>query len=127
MQDKVTFEYTIIRLVPRVEREEFFNIGVIVFSKPRNFLGIKYHICATKLSAFTTAVDFKFIEQVLNSWELICNGDKNAGIIGALEVPDRFRWLAATKSTILQTSETHSGICENPQKELEEIFNLQVL
>ncbi len=127
MQDKVPFEYAIIRLVPRVEREEFFNIGVLLFSKRKKFLGIKYHVCPKKLKVFSPELDFDFINEVLQSWELICKGDEKAGKIGEMELPDRFRWLAAAKSTIIQTSKTHSGISENPSKELEDIFKDSVM
>ena len=127
MQDKVTFEYAIIRLVPKVEREEFFNVGVILFSKRKKFLGIKYHINADKLKALAPELELEFLNDYLNAWKLICEGKASGGKIGEFEVSDRFRWLAACRSTIIQSSKTHPGLCEDPEAELEDIFNKYVL
>ncbi|OIQ21900.1 DUF3037 domain-containing protein [Lacinutrix sp. MedPE-SW] len=127
MQDKVTFEYAIIRLVPRVEREEFFNIGVILFSKRKKFLSVKYNINEAKLAAFSCDLQLEDLNNYLKSWDLICKGDKSSGKIGTFELADRFRWLAASRSTVIQSSKTHSGLTNNPQKELEAIFRQYVL
>lgn len=127
MQDKVTFEYAIIRLVPKVEREEFFNIGVILFSKRKKFLDIKFHINSEKLKVMAPELEISPLNDYLNAWKLICDGKKSAGKIGELEISDRFRWLAACRSTIIQSSKTHSGLCDHPEKELEAIFKEQVL
>lgn len=127
MQDSHTFEYAVIRVVPKVEREEFFNVGVILFSKRRKFLGIKYDINQEKLKAFTTEIKSEMLEEYLNAWKLICDGDPHGGKIGTFEVSDRFRWLVACRSTIIQSSKTHSGLSNDPEKTLEEIFNMYVL
>jgi hypothetical protein len=127
MQDKVTFEYAIIRLVPKVEREEFFNIGVILFSKRKKYLDIKFHINPDKLKTFSSELDIETLNNYLNAWKLICDGKKSAGKIGELEISDRFRWLAACRSTIIQSSKTHTGLCEFPEEELESIFEEFVL
>ncbi|QHI34873.1 hypothetical protein IMCC3317_02180 [Kordia antarctica] len=127
MQDKVTFEYAIIRFMPKVEREEFFNIGVIVFSKRKKFLGLKYHIDAEKLAAFSCEITRKELTEYLKAWEFICKGTPNGGAIGAFEISDRFRWLAASKSTMILCSPTHSGLCHDPSIELEDIFEKYVL
>jgi hypothetical protein len=127
MQDKVTFEYAIIRVVPKVEREEFFNVGVILFSKRKKFLGVKFYIDEKKLNAFSDHLELETIEKNLKAWQLICAGNPNGGAIERLELSDRFRWLAACRSTIIQSSKTHSGLCENPQQELDAIFENYVL
>ncbi len=127
MQDKVTYEYAIIRIVPRVEREEFFNVGVILFSKQKKFLDVKYHINTHKLKAFSKDLDVELLNNYLKSWQLICKGSASGGRIAALELADRFRWLSASRSTIIQSSNTHSGLCKDPQKELEDIFEKYVL
>lgn len=127
MQDKVTFEYAIIRLVPKVEREEFFNIGVILFSKRKKYLDIKFHINPEKLKVMAPELELDSLNEYLNAWKLICDGKKSAGKIGELEISDRFRWLAACRSTIIQSSKTHSGLCGNPEQELESIFEEFVL
>ncbi len=127
MQDKYTFEYAIIRVVPKVEREEFFNVGVILFSKRKKFLGIKYKINPDKWKAFSPEIELDVLNDYLNAWKLICDGKSSGGKIGKLEISDRFRWLAACRSTIIQSSKTHPGLCDNPEKELQDIFEKYVL
>jgi len=127
MQDKYTFEYAIIRIVPKVEREEFFNVGVILFCKRKKFIGIKYYINLDKLKAFSTDLELDFFEDYLKAWELVCDGEPAGGKIGAMELSDRFRWLTACRSTVIQSSKTHPGLTNDPQKTLEDIFEKQVL
>ncbi|WP_100616204.1 DUF3037 domain-containing protein [Confluentibacter citreus] len=127
MPDKFTFKYAIIRLVPKVEREEFFNVGVILFCKRKKFLDLKYHISEEKLKAFSSEMELDVINDYLNAWKLICKGDASGGKIGALELSERFGWLTACRSTIIQSSKTYSGLDSDPQKALEDIFNRHVL
>jgi len=127
MQDRVTFEYAIIRIVPKVEREEFFNVGVILFSKRKKFLDIKYHINTEKLKALAPEIELDVLNDYLKAWKLICDGEVAAGPIGKMEQPDRFRWLTACRSTIIQSSKTHPGLCLDPNQELEDIFKKYVL
>ena len=127
MQDKYTFEYAIIRVVPKVEREEFFNVGVILFSKRKKFLGIKFYINPEKLKAFAVEVELEVLNDYLKAWELICKGGAAGGRIGEMELSDRFRWLAACRSTIIQSSKTHPGLCEDPEKNLQDVFEKYVL
>lgn len=127
MQDNVTFEYAIIRVVPRVEREEFFNVGVILFSKRKKFLDVKFQVDQKKLEVFTSDIDLAMVQSHLEAWRSICEGHPHGGTIGAFEQSDRFRWLASCRSTIIQSSKTHSGLCNNPQKELDAIFETFVL
>lgn len=127
MPDKVTFEYAIIRVVPKVEREEFFNVGVLLFSKRKKFLGIKFKIDTNKLHAFSDEIELDDIENYLKAWELVCQGEPSGGAIGKLELSDRFRWLAASKSTIIQCSKTHPGLCVDPKETLKDLFESFVL
>ena len=127
MLDKVTFEYAIIRLVPKVEREEFFNVGVILFSKRKKFLDIKFHINADKLKALAPELELDTLNNYLNAWKLICEGKAAGGKIGSFETSDRFRWLAACRSTIIQSSKTHPGLCNDPAEELNDIFEKYIL
>lgn len=127
MQSRVTYEYAVIRLVPKVEREEFINIGVILFSKRKKYLGIKYKIDESKINAFSDDVDINMIHKYLEAWELICEGDPKGGFIGTLDISLRFRWLVAARSTIIQSSKTHPGICHAPEEVLEDIFNRFVI
>lgn len=127
MPDKCTFEYAIIRLVPKVEREEFFNVGVILFSKRKKFLGIKYQIDQKRFDAFANEMELNTLHDYLNAWKLVCEGTPSGGVIGKLELSDRFRWLTAARSTIIQSSKTHPGLCHDPEKELEAIYKKYVL
>jgi len=127
MQDKYTFEYAIIRVVPKVEREEFFNVGAILFSKRKKFLGIKYLVNPNKLKAFSPEIELELLNNYLEAWQLICDGGPSGGKIGTLELSDRFRWLAACRSTIIQSSKTHSGLSNDPKEALEDIFKKYVL
>ena len=126
MQDKVTCEYAVIRLVPKVEREEFMNVGVILYSKSKRFLAMKYSIDAKKLAAFNCDFDSEFYSTYLQSWEQVCRGNPKGGRIEQLEQADRFRWLAACRSTMLQCSKTHPGLTNNPQETLDQLFELYV-
>lgn len=126
MQNRVTYEFAIIRLVPKVEREEFMNIGAILFSKRKKYLGIKYQIDEERIKCFSEAIDVDMIKKYLEAWKLICDGKPKGGFIGTLELSLRFRWLVATRSTIIQSSKTHPGLCSDPEKVLEDIFNRYV-
>ena len=127
MQDRFTFEFAIIRVVPKVEREEFFNVGAILFSKQKKYLGIKYKIDKKRLEAFSKEIDIDSLNKYLKAWELICEGHPLGGAIGELDLAARFRWLTASRSTIIQSSKTHPGLCLDPKKELEDLFNRYVL
>ncbi|MFT6961019.1 MAG: hypothetical protein ACJAWV_000721 [Flammeovirgaceae bacterium] len=127
MQDRVTYEFAIIRVVPKVEREEFMNVGVILFSKPKKYLGIKFQLDENRLKAFSSGLDLELVNSYLNGWELVCQGGRKAGRIGEMELPYRFRWLVASRSTIIQSSKTHAGLCHEPEKVLESLFEKYVL
>ncbi|MBT2159948.1 DUF3037 domain-containing protein [Zobellia barbeyronii] len=127
MQDRVTYEFAIIRLVPRVEREEFINVGAIVFSKRKKFLKMRFTIDRARIKAFASEVDAEAIEAYLKAWELVCEGESKSGAIGKLDLPSRFRWLTASRSTIIQSSKPHPGLCLDPQKELDSLFKKHVL
>ena len=127
MQDRFTFEYAIIRVVPKVEREEFFNVGAILFSKQKKFLGIKYFVNPDKLKVFSPEIELEVLNNYLAAWQLICDGEPSGGKIGTLELSDRFRWLAACRSTIIQSSKTHSGLSKDPIEALEDIFRKYIL
>ncbi len=127
MQNKVTYEFAVIRVVPKVEREEFMNVGVLLFSKPKKYLGMKYAVNENRLKAFAPDIEIDDIINYLNAWESVCDGSPNGGTIGTFDIASRFRWLAASRSTIIQSSKTHPGLCSNPEKVLEELFELYVL
>jgi hypothetical protein len=120
MPDNTTYEYAIIRLVPIVEREEFINIGVILYSRKQKLLIMKSTIDVNKMKALDNNIDVKQINDYLSSWEKICNGE--GGGIGDLEIQVRFRWLTANRSTIIQCSAVHSGLCSDPKGTLDKLF-----
>lgn len=126
MPAKVTYEFAVIRLVPKVEREEFLNVGVILFSKPKKYLGIEYRVDPARLRAFTTEIDPAEVERYLDAWRAVCTGAPEGGPIGELELPVRFRWLTAPRSTIIQSSRPHPGLCTDPERVLTELFALYV-
>lgn len=112
------FEYAVIRVVPKVEREEFINAGVILYCKKLKFLQAIVTLQAERLCAFPGAPEAAELEQYLATFEKICKGGRNAGPIGLLDHASRFRWLTATRSTIVQTSKVHPGFCSDPEQAL---------
>lgn len=127
MQEKHLFEYAVIRVVPRVEREEFLNVGIILYCAKQKFLQTLITLDEERLRAFSCKPDPKELQHHLNSFELICKGGKTAGTIGQLDMASRFRWLTATRSTVLQTSKTHPGMCIDAKKTLEKLYGQLVL
>ncbi len=122
MQDKHLFEYAIIRVVPRVEREEFLNVGVIIYCADEQFLKIKFSLNKERLLNFSDKLEIDELEKRLKAIELICNGDIEGGTIACLSIASRFRWLTAAKSTIVQTSPVHPGLCNSAKEELEKLY-----
>ncbi len=127
MPDKQVYEYAFIRFVPRVEREEFLNVGVILFCKRKKYLQVKYHIDPKRLCALGDEIDLDQLATYLQSWEWISQGNKEGGFIATLDLPSRFRWLTATRSTIIQSSKVHPGMTDDPQAVLDRLFEQYVL
>lgn len=127
MPENNLFEYAVIRVVPRVEREEFLNIGVILFCAKQNFLQARYLLDETRLKAFSPELDIAELKEHICALERICLGDKAAGPIGKLDIASRFRWLTATRSTIVQTSKVHPGFCDDAMVTLEKLFGQLVV
>ena len=118
MPDKHLFEYAIIRVVPRVEREEFLNVGVILYCASQGFLQTQYALNENRLRAFSPDIDLAEIEERLQSFTQICAGRRTGGTIGQLPISGRFRWLTATRSTVVQTSAVHPGLCDDAAETL---------
>ncbi|MEI7736286.1 MAG: DUF3037 domain-containing protein [Ferruginibacter sp.] len=127
MQGNDQFEYAVVRIVPMVEREEFLNVGVVLYCAKQQFLQVKFHLNEERLRVFCPQVDVEEIKAYLQSFEQICNGNTNAGAIAQLNIAGRFRWLTATRSTMLQTSKVHPGLCTNAAEKLEKIYAQQVM
>ena len=117
------FEYAVLRVVPRVEREEFLNVGVILFCPAQGFLQVKFELNEARLSAFAPAqLDLADLHARLRSFERICGGRATGGPIGQLAIASRFRWLTAQRSTVVQTSAVHPGLCDDAAATLARLF-----
>jgi hypothetical protein len=118
------FEYAIIRVVPRVEREEFINAGVILYCRSRGFLAAAVALDRARLQALApdASLDLEDVERALAIIPRICAGDPGAGPIAALDQAERFRWLSATRSTVTQVSPVHAGLCDDPAGTLEHLM-----
>lgn len=121
-----SFDYAVIRVVPRVEREEFLNAGVILFCRTRRFLECRLALDRQRLHAFAPALDLAEVEGHLAVLPLVCAGDPGAGPIARLPLAGRFHWLVAPRSTIIQTSPVHTGLCLDPAATLEHLVDVMV-
>ncbi|MDR7128909.1 hypothetical protein J2X69_001241 [Algoriphagus sp. 4150] len=126
MQEQHLYEYAVIRVVPRVEREEFINVGVVLCHWKRDFLGCKIHLNTDKLLALDPLADVEMIQLNLTSFEKICAGMASGGNIASMDFASRFRWLTAVRSSIIQTSRPHSGYAEDLQQTLQRLFEENV-
>ncbi len=126
MPEQAPFDYAVIRIVPRVERCEFVNAGVIVFSRPLKYLRAAVRLDADRLRALDPNVDVAEVERHLELVPKICAGVEESGPIGRLPQHERWHWLVAPRSTILQTSEVHSGITADPERELARLMKTLV-
>lgn len=128
MQEPHLFEYAVIRVVPRVEREEFMNIGVILYCPKQKFMQCQFTLDENRLRAFSNTLDIDELKGNIQAFEQICRGGKAGGPIGQLDIASRFRWLTATRSTVVQASKVHPGLCNSEaQQTLIKLHNQQVL
>lgn len=126
MHDQCTYDYAIIRVVPRVEREEFINVGVIVSCPAQKFLKAGIELDEQRLMAIDSTLDLESIRTHLDAISTICAGGEQAGPIGRLSQRERFHWLIAPRSTIIQTSPAHTGYCKDPAVVLERLLDTMV-
>ncbi len=126
MLTRNSFDYAIIRVVPRVERGEFVNVGAILFCRTRRFLAACIELDEQRLRALAPDSDLPEIQRHLATIPLICAGGAAAGPIGELPLAERFYWLVAPRSTIIQTSPVHSGLCTDPSAALEQLMATMV-
>jgi hypothetical protein len=126
MHDHNTYDYAIIRAVPKVEREEFVNVGVIVACPARGFLEARIELDESRLIAVDPTLDVETIRAHLASIPIVCAGGEEAGPIGRLSQRERFHWLVAPRSTIIQTSPVHTGCCKDPAAVLEHLLDTMV-
>jgi Protein of unknown function (DUF3037). len=115
------FQYSIVRVVPRVERGECLNVGIILLCRPRRYLGARISLDEARLVAFAPGLDPDSVRPHLEAIERIARGDPTAGPIARLGLAERFHWLVAPASTVIQPSEVHTGLCQDPAAELEHL------
>ena len=123
MLEKHLYEYAVIRVLPRVDREEFMNVGVILYCAPRKFLRAECAVHTDRFRAFAGGADLNELGSHLDSLCRICRGGEEGGSIGKLSIGERFRWLTAPRSTVVQTSPVHTGFTEDPETTLAELMN----
>jgi DUF3037 family protein len=124
------FEYAVLRVAPRVERGELVNVGIVLFCRTRRFLGIRVELGdrqAAALRALAPDSDLDAVRAHLASIQAIVAGDATAGPIARLDAPERFRWVTSPSSTVIQPSEVHGGVTDDPEGSLAELFEKLVL
>lgn len=124
---RVEYEYSVIRYVPRVEREEFINVGVLLYCKRKRYAAIRWMVDEAKCQCLCTDADIAHLQAHLASLQKICAGDRDAGQLAALEQAERVRWITANRSTWIQCAPVHVGLCTDPEDTLEQLFNRLVL
>lgn len=117
-----SFDYAVVRVVPRVEREEFLNAGVILLCLEHKFLSARLHLREQHVCAVWPDLDLNLIRSHLEAFSKICQGDESAGPIAHLSKRERFHWLVAPRSAMIQVSPVHSGLCQNPAATLDKLF-----
>lgn len=127
MQERDLFEYAVIRFVPRVEREEFLHVGVVLFCKKQKFLKAYYQLDRNRLDAFCPGFDIPELREYLEAFCRICEGTEKNSPIATLDAIERFRWLTANRSTVVQVSAVHPGLCLDAEDTLSGLFRSLVL
>lgn len=126
MQDHFAYDYAVIRVVPKVEREEFVNVGVVVFCRTSQFLKAQIELDEQRLLAIDPNLDMEIIRGYLAAIPIICRGGAPAGAIGQLPQRERFDWIVAPRSTIIQTSKVHTGLCTSLNEAIERLLDRMV-
>lgn len=126
MPDKFRYDYAVIRVVPKVDREEFINAGVILSCPDLSFLEARINLNEARLRALDPNVDLDLVKHHLAAIPIICRGGEEAGSIGQLPQRQRFHWLVSPRSTIIQTSPVHTGRCHDPAAALEHLLATMV-
>jgi hypothetical protein len=112
--EPTSFEYAVVRVVPSPQREEFINVGVILLCRERRFLQAAIRLDAGRLAALAPSIDADMVRQQLDIIDPICRGDSQAGSLAELSLVERFRWLISPRSTVIQVSPVHCGLCTDP-------------
>ncbi|MDP2388137.1 MAG: DUF3037 domain-containing protein [Bacteroidota bacterium] len=127
MPEQHLYEYATIRVLPVVEREEFLNVGIILFCKKAKFIKVHFNLDEIKLLSFSKELDVDQIKSNLHSFEKIAMGTEKCGPIALMDVPERFRWLTAVRSSAIQTSRPHPGMCNDLEQTAKRLFEELVL
>lgn len=122
MPTSASFDYAVLRVVPRVERQEFLNVGVIVFSRERRFLEARVEVNDSRLHALWPQLDLDHVRQHVEAVVRICAGAEDAGPIARLSQSERFHWLTSPRSTVMQTSAVHTGLCDATEGLVERLY-----
>lgn len=122
MQDKHLYDYAVIRVVPRIAREEFVNVGLIMFCKRAKYLRVKCAVDERRLAAFDPEFDMECLYANLDAFGKVCAGSAEGGPIAAADIPERFRWLTAVRSATIQTSRPHAGFADDLDATFERLF-----
>ncbi len=123
MPEKQVYEYAVIRLVPRVEREEFVNTGLIMCSRLGKYIRMQYEIVPEKIAGFVSELDMAFAAETLKTYQLIAEGNPEGGSIATLDLIERFRWITAVKSTCIQTSPARTGLSDDPDTTFNRLYD----
>lgn len=126
MTDRDVFEYALLRVVPRVERGEFFNAGVVVYCRARSFVAARTHLDEAKLRVLDPGADVTGVRAALHAVEGVCLGGEDAGQAARDDAGRRFRWLIAPRSTVVQPGPVHTGLTLDPEAEVERLLDLLV-
>ena len=124
---KVEYEYSVIRYVPRVEREEFINVGVLLYCKRKRYAALRWLVDEDRCKCLFADADSILLKAHLSSLEKICAGEADAGQLAKLEQAERVRWITANRSTWIQRAPDHTGLCTNSEEILQELFNRLIL
>jgi hypothetical protein len=124
--DRCTYDYAIVRVVPRVERGEFVNVGAIVSSDSEGYLAARFAVDEARLRALDPGIDLALVQSALAAMSAVCAGGADAGALGQLSLRERFHWLVAPRSTIIQTSAVHTGRCDDLTGALDRLVDRMV-
>ncbi|WP_236238974.1 DUF3037 domain-containing protein [Streptomyces sp. CC228A] len=126
MSERDVFEYAVLRVVPRVERGECFNAGVVVYCRARSFVAARTHLDERKLAALDPGADLAGVRAALHAVEGVCRGGDDAGQAASDDAGRRFRWLVAPRSTVVQPGPVHTGLTADPEAEVERLLDVLV-
>jgi hypothetical protein len=118
----IGFQYVVLRCVPRVDREEFFNVGVVLYCQDADFLGCAGEVPEARLAAFAPGLDVRSVQSALHAVEAVCRGDDSSGAAGRTPLGTRFGFLSAPRSTVVQPGPIHGGLTEDPGAELDRLL-----